>query len=41
MVRQSVNEGNDKFDRKASIDSLSVGELKVVELKIIQAYQNI
>ena len=41
MVRQSVNEGNAKFDRKVSIDSLSVGELKVVELKIIQAYQNI
>ena len=36
-----MNKGNDNFDRKVPINSLSVEELKVVELKIIQAYQNI
>ena len=35
------NKGNDNFDKKVSINSLSVEELKVVELKIIQVYQNI
>ena len=38
---QSVNKGNDYFDRKASMDSLSVEVLKVVELKIKRAYQKI
>ena len=41
MLRQNVNKGNYNFDRKVSIDSLSMEELKVVELKIIQAYQKI
>ena len=41
MLRQSVNKGNDDFERKVSIDSLSVEELKEVELKIIRVYQNI
>ena len=36
-----MNKGNDNFDRKVSINSLSVEEFRVVELKIIQAYQNI
>ena len=41
MLRQSVNKGNDNFERKVSIDSLAVEELKEVELKIIRVYQNI
>ena len=41
MLRQSVNKRNDDFERKVSIDSLSVEELKEVELKIIRVYQNI
>ena len=41
MPRQSVNKGNDSFERKVSIDSLSVEEFKEVELKIIQVYQKI
>ena len=36
-----MNKGNDNFDRKVSINSLSVEELKEVELKIIRVYQNI
>ena len=35
-----MNKGNDNFDRKVTITSLSVEKLKVVELKIIQASQN-
>ena len=41
ILRQSVNKGNDNFERKVSINSLSVEELKKVELKIIRVYQNI
>ena len=41
MVRHSVNEGNKKFDGEVSIGTLSIEELKEIELKIIQAYQNI
>ena len=41
ILRQSVNKGNDNFERKVSINSLSVEELKKVELKIIPVYQNI
>ena len=41
MLRQGVNKGNDSFERQLSIDSLSVEELKEVELKIIRVYQNI
>ena len=41
MPRQSVNKGNDSFERKVSIDRLLVEELKEVELKIIQVYQKI
>ena len=41
ILRQSVNKRNDNFERKVSINSLSVEELKEVELKIIQVYQNI
>ena len=41
ILRQSVNKGNDNFERKESINSLSVEELKKVELKIIRVYQNI
>ena len=41
ILRQSVNKGNDNFERKVSINSLSVKELKKVELKIIRVYQNI
>ena len=41
MLRQSANKGNDNFERKVSNDSLSVEELKEVELKIIRVYQNI
>ena len=36
-----MNKGNDNLDRKVPITSLSVEKLKVVELKIIQACQNI
>ena len=35
MLRQSVNKGNDNFEGKVSMDSLSVKELKEVELKIL------
>ena len=41
MLRQSVSNGNDNFETKVSSDSLSVEELKEVELKIIEVYQNI
>ena len=41
IFRQSVTKRNDNFERKVSIDSLSVEELKEVEQKIIQVYQNI
>ena len=41
MLRQGVNKGNDNFERKLSIDSLSVEELKEIELKIIRVYQNV
>ena len=40
MLRQSVNKRNDNFERKVSVNSLSVEEVKEVELKIIQVYQN-
>ena len=41
LVRHSVNEGNKKFDGEVSIGTLSIEELKEIELKVIQAYQNI
>ena len=41
ILKQSVNKRNDNFERKVSINSLSVEELKKVELKIIRVYQNI